>query len=238
MISTVITCYNKSAPPVHGVCRRKAFTLIELLVVIGLIAVLAGGIGLAFSGGDKANALQGAQGTLQSLASAVRGQAALSGGDAALFVNFDEDANYDTNKYLRSFVIARQLQDNSWELVGDEIALPAGIYLVPRSTGGLTKVEVGGGIPLSTAFEQSSVPINYPGGGAIPTSYAMVFKLTSRGSKAPNILATGSDIVLAPATIVPDGSVLEVVFADGAPVRGASISNYGVLTPINDATGF
>src|SRR5690606_38218234 len=141
--------------------QTKAFTLIELLVVIGLIVVLAGGIGLAFSGGDKANALHGAQGTLQSMVSAVRGQAALAGRDAALFVNADAD-DFDTERYLRTFVVAVKTTAGNWEVVGDEVTLPSGIYLLPPPSGGspFSKASIepdSGTYELSDGFGDQSV---------------------------------------------------------------------------------
>lgn len=215
---------------------RKAFTLIELLVVIGLIAVLAGGIGLAFGGGDKANALQGAQATLQSMASAVRGQAALSGENAALFINVNDAT--DTENYLRSFVVA--IKDGSkWVVVGDDIILPAGIYLVPGNADGSIAKTLG-------VTEGSKQILHYRYTNPDTTSpdtylyepynhsasYTLVIELNSRGSK----VSTGatSQIVLSPAERSPDG----ITFISPELVRGAIISNYGVLTPINDASGF
>ena len=58
--------------------RRAGFTLIELLVVIGIIAVIAGVIGIGFSGGGGTVALQGSQATLSSLVAGARGKAAVA----------------------------------------------------------------------------------------------------------------------------------------------------------------
>ncbi len=219
----------------------KAFTLIELLVVIGLIAVLASGIGLAFSGGDKANALQGAQGTLQSLASAVRGQAALAGRKAALLVNVDSGTSFDQQRYLRSFVIAtRNTADSQWIVIGDEITLPSGIYLVPSAAAGQvssidaaykTSQNVTVSSPLTLKYSDETT--SYPG------SYAVVLVLDSRGAKLSSGAGSSSQLVLSPAEIDPsDPSNLKLKFITPALVRGAVISSYGVLTPINDASGF
>lgn len=225
----------------HTVRKRaaRAFTLIELLVVIGLIAVLAGGLGLAFSGGDKANALQGAQGTLQSLVSAVRGQAALSGTEAGLFVNVTNSTNFDSERFLRSFVIATENSSGQWEVVGDEIQLPAGIYLVPSSSGSFGEAQFDGTqgtYPFSDGFDgTTTTSLQYPnGGGSYPGRYALVVSLSSRGTKVSPSAAGASSLVLSPA----DRSATGLTFRQPDLVRGAIISSYGVLTPINDASGF
>ncbi len=220
--------------------QHKAFTLIELLVVIGLIAVLAGGIGLAFSGGDKANALQGAQGTLQSMVSAVRGQAALAGKDAALFVNVTNTPAVDPERYLRSFVVAVKNDSGQWEVTGDEITLPSGIYLVPNATGtfgGASFIETDGTYPRSSGFDGTiDTNLRYPNsGGPYGGRYALVVSLSSRGTKILPSGANTSDLVLSPAE---RNSATTIVFKQPNLVRGAIISSYGVLTPINDATGF
>lgn len=219
--------------------QTKAFTLIELLVVIGLIVVLAGGIGLAFSGGDKANALHGAQGTLQSLVSAVRGQAALAGRDAALFVNADAD-DFDTERYLRTFIVAVKNTAGDWEVVGDEISLPSGIYLLPPPSGSFSKAVVApdsGTYQLSDGFGDQSVnddTLHYPGGSdEYPGKYALVLILSPRGTRESST-GGGSNLVLSPA----EREAERIVFKQPDLVRGAIISRYGILTPINDAAGF
>lgn len=226
----------------------KAFTLIELLVVIGLIALLAGGIGLAFGGGDKSNALQGAQGTLQSMMSAVRGQAALSGYDAALFVDSDTSkttTGIDPQNFLRSFVIAVKNSSGAWTVVGDRITLPSGIYLVPSATG--TSFGGKAEVPstyndsdhsgaISDAFTGTSGSLFYSDGATPFTgTYSLVIQLTSRGTKS----SSGSRLVLSPAKVTAgsDGA-LSITFENSDLVRGAIISDYGVVTPVNNASGF
>ena len=54
-------------------CRARAFTLIELMVVIGLIVVLAAGVGIAVAGrGGEGAALANAQNMVSSLVGLTR----------------------------------------------------------------------------------------------------------------------------------------------------------------------
>jgi len=109
----------------------RAFTLIELLVVIGIIAVLAGGIGLAMRDNNPGSALRSAQGLALSSLSAARGQAALSQNNAQLIVQAD---NAD-DRFLRSIrvVVYDTTVSGNWRQVGGEILLPVGVYVVPPS---------------------------------------------------------------------------------------------------------
>lgn len=224
---------------VTGKQNCHAFTLIELLVVIGLIAVLAGGIGLAFSGGDKSNALQGAQGTLQSLVSAARGQAALNGGNAALFVNVDTTP-FNADKVLRTFVIAKYVQPTSgtayWQVIGDEIALPAGTYLVPDGVSGLNGVTFENESAYKKTKDFKATPttqLKYSAADNYPGNYAMVIEVNAQGKKTNS--GAGGQLVLSSAEITGANSL---IFKNPDLVRGALVSSYGVLTPINDESGF
>ena len=76
----------------------RAFTLIELLVVIGLIGLLAGGIGVAMKNKNPGTGLRSAQSTLVSLLSSARGQSALNQVDAMILVQADPTAD----NFLRS----------------------------------------------------------------------------------------------------------------------------------------
>ncbi|MEN9841758.1 MAG: hypothetical protein RL376_1558, partial [Verrucomicrobiota bacterium] len=112
---------------------RRAFTLIELLVVIGLIAVLAGGIGLSLGGGDKSNSLKGAQNILSSLLSGARGQAALSQVESAIVVNTTTSSDY----FLRELrIVKRDSSLSKWVVSGNPVYLDKGIYVVPSKNPG------------------------------------------------------------------------------------------------------
>ena len=121
--------FDGHGPPLHF--RPRGFTLIELLLVIGIITVLAAGIGTALQGGDRSVALRSAQGTLVSLLTVARGQAALVGRNAALLVQADPAVD----GYLCNLVVAvRDSADTTWLPVDDWATLPAGVYVLPVNT--------------------------------------------------------------------------------------------------------
>ena len=84
-------------------CRSSAFTLIELLVVIGLIGLLAGGLGVAMKNKNPGSGLRSAQSVLVSLLSSARGQSALNQANAMILVQ----------------ALSFKLFSNSWS--GDEL---------------------------------------------------------------------------------------------------------------------
>lgn len=220
----------KTLPPQRG------FTLIELLVVIGLIAVLAGGIGLSIGGGDKSNGIKSAQNIISSLLSGARGQAALSQTDAAIVVNV---TTTDEN-FLRELRIVKKNADNKWIVAGNPIFLDKGVYLVPRQSSGLPTTNVsfdttnGPWTDLySTAYDTTDIgPLYFDDAGLNPISSAKYRILRSFTS-----LGTTSDgkIVLTTADLTGPN---QLKFNNPNNVRGVKISKYGVTTLINEAEGF
>lgn len=216
-----------------------AFTLIELLVVIAAIGVFVSVVGVALGGvGNKSLLIRNAQGTVTSMLSGVRAQAALKGADAALFVNAAPSA--EDEAFLREFRIAWRNGTN-WEVVGERTLLPAGICVVPDAAGAFSEVTYGttttnsvatdwSGL-YSTAFDNSATTLR-DGNGNLPDNYRLLVRLTPRGTKST---ATGGQLVLAPAERT---GATDLRFANPQAVRGHKISNYGVTTPINDPDGF
>lgn len=222
----------------------RAFTLIELLVVIGLIAVLAGGLGLALSDkGNRASSLQNGQYTISSLLSGARARAALSQTSARLFVN----SSPGSEGFLREFYIATQTGTPStkWVVSGDPVLLPLGIYLVPLA-------------PNGSKFPSSAVDLAPESGGAWPATssssaiddstgnetlqivagtdiagvvYRQVQTLTTRGTTS----GPGARIVLSGGEVI-NGT--QIKFTKPEFVRGVNISSYGVASLINDVSGF
>ncbi len=205
---------------------RSAFTLIELLVVIGIIALLAGAIGLGLRGGDQTVALQSGQATLNAMVSATRGRAAIAGHSARLLVWADSS---DPDRYLRMLAIA--VDDGSgsnFTVIGDPVMLPAGAYVVPPS---LSSVPTATGV----TWDSNVVSGALQGPGAMAdkmgTSASWFYtELTTFGTK----VGTSSKIVVSTA----DRSATGLQFNNPNNVRGLTISLYGAVTLIDDASGF
>ena len=203
---------------------RKAFTLIELLVVIGLIAVLAGVLGLALGSGNSGAALQSSQATLQGLFAAARGQAAINQKDATVIVN----TNPDNDGFLREFHI---IVDG--RAVSSPVTLSQGIHLVPpvgASISGITFAQEGDwSNRRSSAFAGNAttpVPVGVEG-----NNFRNVLTVTNRG--IPRLSNDESNqLIIAPAE---RQDAITRTFNNADAVRGVAISRYGVLTFLNDA---
>jgi prepilin-type N-terminal cleavage/methylation domain-containing protein len=210
-----------------------AFTLIELLVVIGIIAALAGGVGLALRDNNPGSALRGAQGLTVSALSSARGQAALTQANAKLIVQADK-----TNvNFLRAIRIVTTTDNGAnWKQVGGEIILPSGVYIVPNGTvPGLTLDPAGWG--RKSTFFSATAPTTVTG---ITASDGLWI---SSGWISPlGVLTTGSGstivngyIVVASGKITgPDAVTLD----NYESLRGVDISRYGVATLVNEADSF
>lgn len=202
----------------------RAFTLIELLVVIGLIGVLAAGIGMALTRGNSGTALQSAQGTLQAMIASARAQAAIKQATADLVVDVDPASD----GFLRRFYVVV-----GSEAVGSPILLPQGTFLVPNNTG----ATYSGGVvfepaiadwsaTVSTAFTDNSATVSNVAG-----TFHKVVGITIRGTASPG----GGNLVLAAAERRDADTI---AFNNPAAVRGAVVSSYGVLTLVDDADAF
>jgi Tfp pilus assembly protein FimT len=212
--------------------RRSAaaFTLIELLVVVGIIVLMVGGIGLAMRGGNGSVALQSAQGTLNSLVSAARGQAALTQGSGFLLVNSDPMSD----GFLREIRVAVQPAAGTWSFTGASVFLPAGIYVVPGTTGatGVTFAANWPALRHSDLADSTSIvdSVTAEKGTFFPTK----FQFGASGSFSSTSTTTNK-LVLSPGR---RSSATTLAFDNPELIRGVSLSAYGAPILINNATGF
>lgn len=205
---------------------RAAFTLLEVIVVAGLIALLAGGLGLAFRGGGRAVALQTGQRTLAGLAAAARGHAAVSGRNAGLLVVSASDRPGD---HLRRFIVAaRSPVDGAWVPTDAWVTLPPGVALLPPAAPTAVMVVAGddwSGL-RSHAFSSATEICD----GLL----CHVLSFTPRGTVA----GLGGALVLAPITGLPPGAGAPHRYEQPEAVRGLHVSSYGQVTFVETRDGF
>lgn len=237
---------NTARTHVRGAARSsEGFTLIELLVVVALIAILTGFLLGGLPGGGKAVALQSAQVTLANAVAAARTQARASGRSVRLLVNVDPASSGGSLRFLRALVLQRQ-EGGAWVTLA-EFSLPPGVYLVPGNFGsipsGLFAPEdtaewrrVSDGSTLrSTALREAEILSLAVEGGEADRWCGITF------AAAGTTLQTG-DLVLATGRLrPPDASSAgesPVRLENPMAVRGLSLSTYGVVSLIDDRSGF
>lgn len=212
----------------------RGFTLIELLVVIGIIAVLAGGIGVALRDGNPDSAVRSAQGVVNSVLSSARGQAALKQGYAKIIVQADKDKD-NFLRLIRVVTSPDNLTSSTWTQVGPDVILPTGVYVVPNGTvAGVTPAGTG---RRSTFF---GPPAAVSGITDVSSSWlSSVYVINSLGM----LVATSSNVAVTnPGNIVlgpghgsgPAGVALDNYEA----LRGVVVSRYGIANLVNDAASF
>jgi prepilin-type N-terminal cleavage/methylation domain-containing protein len=219
--------------------RRRAFSLVELLVVIGIIALIAGGFGLALndSGG---NALASGQTTLAALVNTARAQAAVNQTNARVLIYGARPPAGDAEKFLRLLQVVREILpigSNRWEPVGPPVSLPQGVYLVPTSTSGL----LAAGVVWPTSPVLTST-LSGPVGHGQPQTAPM-------GNNAAYYLQFGPDGTVVSPPLVGTAywrlTVSTAALASNVPafnnsgaVRGVLIRPSGSVTFVNEATSF
>ncbi len=213
---------NLSGLRPHG----AAFTLLEVMVVVGLIALLAGGLGLAFRGGERAVALQTGQRTLAGLVAAARGQAAVSGRNAGLLVVSDSTR---PGEHLRRLVVAtRSPVDGTWVPTDAWVTLPVGVALVPPAIP--TGAMVGAGDDWSGLRSHAFSSATESCDGV--ACHALTF--TPRGTVA----GLGGALILAPISGLPPGAGAPHRYEQPEAVRGLLVSSYGQVTFVETRNGF
>jgi prepilin-type N-terminal cleavage/methylation domain-containing protein len=212
--------------PRPGWRGRAGFTLIELLVVIGIILIVAG-IGVSALRTSPAAALQSAQGTVSSLMTATRAQAAITGRNARLLVWADPN---QPETYLRRLAVAYQDDSGNWLTANEGTTLPPGIYVVPQAL----PVPVKTGVTWPT---EASMRSDFSNSGGTPGAMTvngqggsfLWIDVTFRGTTF-----AGRRLLVGTAEITPSGPA----FDNPDAVRGFVLSLYAVQTLVNDRASF
>jgi len=179
---------------------------------------------MAFQGGDRSVALRSAQGTLVSLLTAARGQAALTGRNAAIAVQSDPRLP----GYLQCVTVAvRDVGDSAWIPADDWLQFPTGVYVLPSTepSGPLTAPGADWTGLRSSALSAATETVN--------SVTSLVLSFTPRGT-----VSGGGNIVLTTAERLPPGAGAPIRFLQPDAVRGVSVSSYGIVTLIDDRAGF
>ncbi len=198
--------------PLQMRATAAAFTLIELLVVIGVIAILAGAMGMGLSGGNQATDLASAREILRVQLIAARSQAALHQHEAALFIAADPS---DDTHYLRYLtVVARETASSPWRISSRGATLPGEVWVMPPVSGstvltGTASIEVTPGQPATLGY---LLPINANG------------TLTNGGA---------GELWVSIGTL--EGN--QVRFDQSSPRLGITLSRYGAISLIDDDGG-
>jgi prepilin-type N-terminal cleavage/methylation domain-containing protein len=222
-------------------CRSSAFTLIELLVVIGLIGLLAGGMGVAMKNKNPGSGLRSAQSLLVSLLSSARGQAALNQVDAMILVQADPTKD----NFLRSVrvVVKTAADPTKWQEVGGEVVLPEGIYVVPpitSVTGATLKLLNDTDAKRRSLFVSTALVTGASLGPLVTEGqYFQSLYLTPLGGvKDPVTTGGGSGIQVTGGRLLVAAGRQTAERAweldNVSAIRGFVVSSYGVATLIND----
>jgi len=219
--------------------RSKAFTLIELLVVIGIIALLAGVIGIALRGGDSGSALKASQSTIFSLVASARGQAILSQGTSRLLVFADPTDPTKNLRYLQVVYTTdtTPVATSTWTTVGDGVSLPNGVYVVPPT--GMTLFSGTAAYTHVSDLIKPSVGMIIPPSTTASTNFYYI-EFSQLGT--PTSLPSGADnygtFVLS--TAVPNQTTAQLLpqFNNPANVRGLLLRKLGSSTLLNSADDF
>lgn len=222
---------------------KRGYTLIELLVVVGLIALLAGGLGFAL-GDAGGNALATAQTTLSTTVGLARAQAAVNQTEAIIAIHNTPPPAGDADRYLRLIQVFRSEtpgaspQTARYTPVGNPVLLPRGVCIVPNTTAGFLAPGVTwqANPPLISTVTQASIAAQPPGtpfGTGNTAALIMEFKPDGTITQ----VGTQSHARLVVATITR-GANNRPQFVSQDAVRGILIRASGAVTFANDKNGF
>lgn len=216
--------------------NRAGFSLLELLIVIGLIAAFAAFAGIGLKDSGRGGELRSAQAMITSMLSAAKSQAMTAQNRSRILV----DADPASATFLRRLILVVESDRNTdrWNLHGTDIVLPANVFCVPASAN-----LIGAVLPAqwpvtrlsSAVIDNAAVSITAPSGETLPGQFLRFVAIEPNGRLAiASSQATSGKVVLALALRQPEG----IVFTDSNGVLGVSVSIYGRVTPIDDASGF
>ena len=230
-----------------GRSRAGAFTLLELLIVVGLIGLLAAGIGLSL-GDSSGRSLATAQQQLASLVGQARATAAVGQTETRLLIYGVQPPLGDASRFLRQIQLVRAVVPGSatttWEPVGPALTLPRGIYIVPPVITGF--LAAGVIWPTNPAPRSTLNPIapftltvnNTPLIPAFGTSYWIEFLPNGALRSDAQLLGGQPYPKLVVATATPSATNLPLFNNSGA-VRGLIIRPAtAAVTYVNEAASF
>jgi prepilin-type N-terminal cleavage/methylation domain-containing protein len=214
--------------------RARAFTLIELLVVVAIIALVAGGLGLAISD-TGGTGLASGQTALATMVNTARTQAAVNQAATRLMIYATRPPSGDKEKYLRLMQVFRAEppdQTSNFVPVGQPMVLPRGIYVVPTSVSGLlvSGVVWPSNPPLLSSLS-GPIGVNQPAGTPFGNATAFYLQFAPDGTVGIQPYAR---LLVATATLVND----QPQFNNAGAARGILIRPSGGITFVNDANSF
>lgn len=216
-------------------------------MVIGVVAILAGGLGVALRGFDGRAKVQNAQTTLVGAFNGARAKAAVNQSSVTLLLNADPD---DREGYLREIIPVTK-DGTAWRVAGESSFLPVGYYIVPPNLGAAFPAKYDApSVASNWATIKSFASDTNPASATIKVADTTsnddlrtvhyTFELAtfdSLGRFSPSAFPPGltTTYVISPGEPVPG---VGVTFREHEAVRGLWISRYGVTVVVNEKAGF